>query len=111
MRVLVHPIDLEIGGSEINAIDLAAAVRDRGHDVIVYSRPGPLRDLVFERKLRHIEAHFPARPRPSPVAVWELRKIVREEQIDLVHAYEGYSFVEAFYGARLCCGTPTLGTL
>ena len=42
MKIMVMPIDLEIGGSEINAIDLAAAVHRHGHDVVVIGRHGPL---------------------------------------------------------------------
>ena len=41
MRILVYPHDLGIGGSQLNAIELAAAVQRLGHEVIVYGRPGP----------------------------------------------------------------------
>jgi len=36
MRVLVYPHELAIGGSQINAIDLAAEIRTLGHEAIVY---------------------------------------------------------------------------
>ena len=43
MRIVVYPHRLEIGGSQINAIELAAAVRDLGHEVIVFGQPGGAR--------------------------------------------------------------------
>ena len=42
MKVLVCPCSLQLGGSEINAVDLAAAVQQRGHEAVVFGRPGPL---------------------------------------------------------------------
>ena len=42
MKVLVYPHTMGIGGSQLNAVEIAGAVRDRGHDVTVVSRPGPL---------------------------------------------------------------------
>ena len=44
MKVLVYPHDLQIGGSQINAIDLAAEVAEHGHEAVVYAIDGPLRD-------------------------------------------------------------------
>ena len=35
MRVLVYPHSMEIGGSQLNAVELGGAVRDLGHDVVV----------------------------------------------------------------------------
>src|SRR5205807_398251 len=35
MRIIVYPHAMEIGGSQLNAIQLAGAVRDRGHEVVV----------------------------------------------------------------------------
>ena len=42
MKVLVYPHSMEVGGSQLNAVQVAGAVRDRGHEVIVISEPGPL---------------------------------------------------------------------
>ena len=35
MRVLVYPHAMEIGGSQLNAVETGAALRDRGHEVTV----------------------------------------------------------------------------
>lgn len=57
MRLLVCPHDLAIGGSQINAIDLAAGAASAGHDVIVYGIPGPLTGYIAEKGLRFIPAN------------------------------------------------------
>ncbi|UXN31297.1 hypothetical protein [Glutamicibacter sp. M10] len=40
MRILIYPHDLSMGGSQLNAIELAGALRERGHEVIVYGWKG-----------------------------------------------------------------------
>ena len=112
MRVLVYPRDLELGGSSINAIDLAAAIRDHGHDAMVLARPGPLAERVAASGVPLVTVPVPDRPRPSPVAVRALRDAVRRHRIDLVHTYEFWTCVEAFYAAGvLGGGVPVLGTV
>lgn len=112
MNVLVCPHNLKIGGSPINAIDLATAVRDLGHRVVIFSSPGPLEDLVSRRDLTLVPSpamgnRFP----PSPRVVRALRRAVRREGIDLVHAYERALCLEAFYGPHLVDGVPMVGTV
>ena len=52
MRIFVYTHDLSIGGSQINAIDLAAGVAAASHQVFVYGTAGPLVDtsnrLLFQ---------------------------------------------------------------
>lgn len=67
MKILVYPHTMEIGGSQLNAVQLAGAVRDRGHDVIVMSEPGPLVERVHDMRLPHIEIPL-RRRRPSPLS-------------------------------------------
>ena len=110
MRVLVYPHTLEVGGSQLNAIELAAAIRDRGHGAIVYGRPGPLLDRVRDLGLRFVEAPE-ARRRPSPLVARHLHELVRRERIDVVHAYEWPPTIEAFYGPRLLGNRAVIGTV
>ena len=65
MRLLVALHTLALGGSPINAIDLAAGASRQGHDVTVYGVPGPLTDYVAEQGLRFVAAR-PLRYRPAP---------------------------------------------
>ena len=51
LNVLVYPHAMEVGGSQLNAIELAAAVRDLGNEVTVLSDDGPLVQRVRELDL------------------------------------------------------------
>ncbi|NUU22052.1 MAG: glycosyltransferase [Streptomycetaceae bacterium] len=116
MRILVIPHDMQLGGSSINALDLARTVRERGHDVWVMARPGPLRDRLPAFGLPLVEAPAEMRVRPSPAAVRTVRAAVRRLGIDVVHAYEYWPTLEAYLGAgrpgsRGAGGAATLGTI
>ena len=87
MRILVYPHDLGVGGSQLNALDLAAAVRARGHEVLVHGTPGPLVDRVHELGLEFVEA-APIGRRPSPAAVAGLVRLAGERDLDVLHGYE-----------------------
>ena len=100
MRVLVYPHTMEIGGCQLNAVETAGALRDRGHDVSVISAPGPLVELVGRLGLTHIPLDPRSRRRPSPRAAAQLTRLVREQKFDIVHGYEWPPGVEAFAGAE-----------
>lgn len=102
MRIVVYPHDLGVGGSQLNAIELAAAVRDLGHDVLVFGRPGVLVHRVEELGLEFVEAPPPGK-RPSPSAARALRALVAQRGVDVVHGYEWpptLDAVLAFPGGR-----------
>lgn len=100
MRIIVYPHDLAVGGSQINAIDLAAAVRDLGHDVFVYGIPGPLAGHIADRGLPFIAA--PAMQyRPAPQRIVHLQATSRRERIDVIHGYEWPPCLDAYFGAHL----------
>lgn len=94
MRILVYPHDLDMGGSQMNAIELAGALNTIGHECIVYGRPGSLLTRVRELGLEFIESPEPGR-RPSLSVVRHLRRIVRERSVDVVHGYEWPPGLEA----------------
>jgi glycosyltransferase involved in cell wall biosynthesis len=110
MRIIVYPHAMEIGGSQLNAIQLAGAVRDRGHEVIVVAEPGPLVDVVRDLSLEYVPIPEKRR-RPSFAVARQLTKLVRERSVDVVHGYEWPPAVEAFYGPRLRLGTPVIATI
>lgn len=111
MRVLVYPHTMEIGGSQLNAIEIAAAVRDRGHEVMVVSRPGPLVETVRRLGLVHVPLDPRSRRRPSPRAAAQLTRLVKHYQLDVVHGYEWPPTLEAFAGPRLQLGLPVVSTV
>lgn len=110
MKVLVFPVRLAIGGAQINAVDLATGVRDRGHDVVVFSRPGPLLERVRDRGLAFVPAPDPGRFRPSPPTIRALRRVVAELGVDVVHAWGPNPTLEAFCGARIMADVPVVAS-
>jgi glycosyltransferase involved in cell wall biosynthesis len=119
-RILVALHQLELGGSQLNGLDLAAAMRDRGHDVTlfapVHGEPGPVaglaRDAGLDLELADEARRVPARLAPvrRPVAR-RLADVVSARRIELVHAYEYPLGLDAFYGPHLRLGTPLAYTI
>lgn len=109
MRILVYPNSLNVGGS-INAVELAAAVRDRGHDVIMFARPGPLLAAVRQSGLEYVPLD-PNLRRPSPGVAAQVTKLVRQRGIDVVHTYEWPAAVEACGGPWLRLRRPAVCTV
>ena len=110
MRLLVAPHGLRIGGSQINAVDLAAAAAEDGHDVIVYGKPGPLVERIESRGLEFVPARR-LRYRPAPSRIAQLARLARRRRLDLIHAYEWPPCLDAYYGAHLLGGVPLLCTV
>lgn len=94
MRILVYPHDMAIGGSQLNAIELASAVKGLGHEVLVYGQKGPLVDKVRELGLEFLPSPALHR-RPTPGVVAHLRRTIEERGVDIVHAYEWPPALEA----------------
>jgi glycosyltransferase involved in cell wall biosynthesis len=111
LKVLVYPHALEIGGSQLNAIEIAAAVRDLGHEVLVVSEPGPLVETMRRLGLSHVQLDTRAKHRPSPHAAAQLVRLARQHGIDVVHGYEWPPAVEAFAGPWLRLGLPVVFTV
>lgn len=109
MRVLVYPHAMEMGGSQLNAVELAAGVRDLGHDVVVFGRSGPLLSRVAELGLEWLEAPPPGR-RPSPSTARVLAGIASRRGIDVVHGYEWPPVLDAVLAAHRCSAV-TVGTV
>jgi glycosyltransferase involved in cell wall biosynthesis len=98
MRIVVYPHLLSIGGSQLNAIELAAAVRDRGHDVRIFAaESGPLRNTVEHLGLPLVIAPV-HKKRPSVRIARALRDLCHRERIDIVHCYEWPPCIEGFFG-------------
>ncbi|GLK14355.1 glycosyltransferase [Streptosporangium carneum] len=115
-RILVGLHHLELGGSQLNALDLATSVRDLGHDVHVFAthtaKPGPVADLVRDRGLPlTLIRHRLVRTRRAmpcrPAVAREIGRLAREKGAELVHSYEYPLILDAFYGTRL----PLVGTV
>jgi glycosyltransferase involved in cell wall biosynthesis len=110
VKVLLYPHSMELGGSQINAIQLAGAIRDRGHEVIVLSESGPLVERVRKLDLEHVQLPL-RRTRPSPTVSSIVSHLVRQRKIDVVHSHEWPPIIEAFLGGMLLHRTPVVGTI
>ncbi len=104
VRLLLVVDSLEVGGAERLVADLAVALRRKGYDVTVAcSVAGDLSGLLGK-------AGVPVRPlldrlvkrRLSPVYAWRLRRVLRRERFDLVHAH--------VYASTAAAAIATLGT-
>jgi glycosyltransferase involved in cell wall biosynthesis len=110
MRILVYPHELGMGGSQINALELASAVRNLGHEVFVFATAGILIEKVQELSLQFIEAP-PRRYGVDPATIRKLTSTVRSLDIDLVHPYEWAPSVETAFGPALRRGTTSVMTV
>jgi glycosyltransferase involved in cell wall biosynthesis len=120
MRLLVGLHHLELGGSQLNALDLALTMREFGHDVALFGvhagRPGPVADMaraaglpitLARHPLERIRRGLPMRPRIAR----GLTAAARVHRADLVHAYEFPLFLDAFHGPHLRLGIPVAATV
>ena len=110
MKILVFGHWLEVGGTQVNAIDLATALRDiHGHEVVYFATPGPMLRLIEERGLRFLPAP-PATIHPSPARMRALRDALRRERPDVVHVWDWWQCLDAYYVAPLLMRVPMVLT-
>jgi glycosyltransferase involved in cell wall biosynthesis len=110
VKILVFAHQLEIGGTQTNAIELAAALRDvHGHEVVVFATPGPMVALIKDRRLSFIPAPNP-RFHPSPARMRALREAVRSERPDLIHVWDWWQCLDAYYAVHVPMRLPMVVT-
>ena len=87
-KILMVLMGLDIGGAETHVVELSKELRRRGHDVLVLSNGG-----VYERELtaEGIRCfHAPLHQRNVRLmlrSLWTLRRVIRAEKPDIVHAH------------------------
>jgi len=105
MRVLVYPHMMEMGGSQMNALELARQMGERGHEMVVFAPDGELVELANSWGLEVARAPA-AHSWPSMRNMIALDRLIRERGIDLAHAYEWGPAVELAFGPHLLRHTP-----
>jgi len=104
MKVLVCPHQLGMGGSQLNAVELASAMRRYGHHPVVYAAPGVLAEILRDTDLDWVQAPAP----DAPGLAWSRRlaQVARQVRADLLHVYEWRPCLQAAFGSGL--RIPTL---
>lgn len=106
MKIIVYAHQLELGGTQVNAIELAVALRDRhGFTPTLFATPGPAVELAQKERLRFIPAPD-ARFHPSLGRMRALRAAINEEKPDLVYAWDWWQGLEAYYSVHLPTNLP-----
>jgi glycosyltransferase involved in cell wall biosynthesis len=104
VRVLLVIDSLEVGGAERLVVDLALALRRKGHGVtIACSVAGDL-SSVLEREGVPVQPLLGqlVKRRLSAAYAWRLRRLIRRERFDVVHAH--------VFASAAAAATATLGT-
>ncbi|MFC8682205.1 glycosyltransferase family 4 protein [Microbacterium ureisolvens] len=95
---MVCPYELITGGSQINAIDLAARMRARGHEVRIFGPDGPLTARIHASQIPFTASGR----RPDEVSagsVMAMAGAIRRFRPHVVHTYEAPAAVNAALAA------------
>src|SRR5215210_7916051 len=112
MKVLFFLDELVIGGSLVNAIELAATLRTHNRcEVAIFAAPGPMVSVAEAKGVRFIPAPLPC-AHPSPTRVRALCEVVERERPDVISAWEPMACLDAYAAQILMRGrTPIAFTL
>jgi Glycosyl transferases group 1 len=112
-RLLVVLHNLELGGSQRNAIDLADGARDLGHEVMVAGPPGVLVEAVRASGLPFVPlADEPNRALATAVPGYKgLLELSRSFRPDLIHTYELTPSIHVYLGPHLRDAVPMTMTI
>lgn len=106
--LIVHNYYQIPGGEDTVVANEKKLLEDHGHEVILYTRNNS--ELRTMGKLRKLLLPFTTiyNPRTSR----EIKKIIREEKIDIVHVHNTLNLISpSVYYAALRCGVPVIQTI
>lgn len=78
--------ELDVGGVERGTVEIAAALSNAGHRAIVVSAPGRMVSELTAVGAKHLPLTVGAKKLGSIFHILALRKIMRNERVDVVHA-------------------------
>lgn len=110
MNIIICTHSMEIGGSQLNAIEIGAAMQQLGHRVLLVAEDGRMAAMAEALGLERVPVST-RRKRPSPGVMGLLTRLVRERQADVVHGYEWPPVLDAWFGPHLRLGTPVVATV
>ncbi|MFD0350248.1 hypothetical protein ACFQ0M_37935 [Kitasatospora aburaviensis] len=121
--MLVHLNNLALGGAQLNAVDIARTLRDRGHDPVLFAQgvdgPAPLVEVAAGHGLEVVVAGGPQTPHGEIRR--RLGSLAAEHGSQLLHAWEVRAarnsyfgpgrygrlpVITTFYGIRMLRGLP-----
>lgn len=109
-RILQLIPTLQSGGAEKSCIDVAAAIVAAGHEAFVVTQGGVWSNEITRAGGKVI--HLPLKSK-SPLNIWRnsrrLAQIIREHNIDLVHARSRAPAWSGYWAAKKC-GIPFMTT-
>jgi len=102
MRILQITAALEQGGVERGTVEMAAFIVSQGGQSFVASQGGRLVKDLEEGGTRHFFLPLASRnPLTVLYSAWQLRKIIRREKIDLLHARSRAPAWATFFASKL----------
>jgi len=110
MKALVYPHSAELGGSQLNAIQIAAALQARGHEVVTLLDSGALVSRAEAMGLEHIPLPAP-RSRPSLQVARLIARLIRKRGFQVVHGFEWPPMFDACLGVWLAGRGVAVGTI
>ncbi len=88
MNILMSLMQLDIGGAETHVAELAKELKRRGHNIVITSNGGAYVSELEECGMKHYVVPLHSkRPQYVVKAFSELKKIIDDEKIDLVHSH------------------------
>lgn len=87
-KVLMTLMRLDIGGAETHVLELSLELKRQGFDVVVASNGGVYVPVLEEAGIRHYKVPmYTKSPDKMMRSLLQLRRIIRDEHIDIVHAH------------------------
>lgn len=87
-KILMTLMRLEIGGAETHVLELSLELARMGFEIIVASGGGVYEEHLKAAGIKHYTVPmYTKHPLKMAESLQKLKKIIREEQIDLVHAH------------------------
>lgn len=107
MKILLLIRYFDFGGAENHVCELANALHEAGHTVILASRKGR-RLKQLNPKITHYSIQFSSKR--SVLILWQLFRIVRRHKIEIIHAHQRLPLILASAYSRIS-SVPVIGTI
>lgn len=108
MKILYVVFEALLGGHVLSATTVAREMKSRGHSVMIAGKRGRMTPEI-EESMPFFDVEIPVFHKrrqtyftwSSFAAVWRLRKIIRNEKIEIVHAFDARSYVHGYLASLL----------